>query len=146
MTDIPKKMKAQVLTEPGKFEVREVDTPSPGVGEALVKVGAIAICGTDPSIVEGTKFKGLWPPGYPFIPGHEWAGTIVQLGEKAHRFEVGDRVAAEAHKGCGFCRNCMVGRYNICENYGNVEAGHNGLEWLPLSYHSGSGGCDLAGY
>ncbi|MGD8226269.1 MAG: alcohol dehydrogenase catalytic domain-containing protein [Desulfobacteraceae bacterium] len=124
MTEIPKKMKALVLTGPGEFEIQEVETPAPGPKDALVKVGAIAICGTDPAIVEGIKFKGLWPPGYPFIPGHEWAGTVVQSGENAARFEVGDRVAAEAHKGCGFCRNCMIGRYTICENYGKLETGH----------------------
>jgi L-iditol 2-dehydrogenase len=124
MTQIPKKMKALVLTGPGAFEIREVDVPSPGPQEALVKVAAIAICGTDPAIVEGVKFKGLWPKSYPFIPGHEWSGTVVQLGENATRYKVGDRVAAEAHKGCGVCRNCMVGRYNICENYGRLETGH----------------------
>jgi len=124
MTQIPKNMKALVLTGPGTFEIRDVDTPAPGREETLVKVAAIAICGTDPAIVEGVKFKGLWPPGYPFIPGHEFAGTVVQLGESATRFKVGDRVAAEAHKGCGFCRNCMIGRYNICENYGKVDKGH----------------------
>jgi L-iditol 2-dehydrogenase len=124
MTQIPKNMKALVLTGPGTFEIRKVDTPAPGREETLVKVEAIAICGTDPAIVEGVKFKGLWPPGYPFIPGHEFAGTVVQLGEHAARFKVGDRVAAEAHKGCGFCRNCMIGRYNICENYGKLDKGH----------------------
>lgn len=124
MAEIPKKMNALVLTGPGEFEIGEVDTPSPGPHEALVKVGAVAICGSDPAVVEGVKFKGLWPPGYPFIPGHEWAGTVVALGENAGLFRIGDRVAAEAHKGCGFCRNCMVGRYNLCENYGDMESGH----------------------
>lgn len=124
MTEIPKTMKALVLTGPGEFEIREVATPVPGPQDALVKVGAIAICGTDPAIVEGVKFKGLWPSAYPFTPGHEWAGTVVQVGESAGRFKVGDRVAAEAHKGCGFCRNCMIGRYTICENYGKLETGH----------------------
>ncbi len=125
MSQLPKTMKALVLTGPGEFAIREVPTPVPGPQEALVKVGAIAICGTDPAIVEGVKFKGLWPPAYPFTPGHEWAGTVVATGDGAVRFKVGDRVAAEAHKGCGFCRNCMTGRYTLCENYGNVAAGHH---------------------
>ena len=124
MVAIPPKMKALVLTGPGKFEIRQVDTPQPGPQEVLVKVGAIAICGSDPAIVEGVKFKGLWPPGYPFIPGHEWSGTVVKSGPNCFRFAEGDRVAAEAHKGCGFCRNCMEGRYNLCENYGKLETGH----------------------
>ena len=53
MVAIPPKMKALVLTGPGKFEIRQVDTPEPGPQEVLVKVGAIAICGSDPAIVEG---------------------------------------------------------------------------------------------
>lgn len=121
---LPKQMKAVVLTGPGAFEIRQVDVPRPDLGETLVKVEAIALCGSDPAIVEGVKFKGLWPPGYPFTPGHEWAGVVVALGEGVRGFKVGDRVAAEAHKGCGNCRNCMMGRYNLCENYGIKEAGH----------------------
>ncbi len=124
MTDIPQTMKAVVLTKPGEFEIREVETPAPGPQEVLVKVGAIAMCGSDPAIVEGVKFKGLWPPGYPFIAGHEWAGGVVQTGPNCYQFKAGDRVAAEAHKGCGFCRNCLTGRYNICENYGKLDTGH----------------------
>ncbi len=124
MSQIPNQMKAVVLTGPGEFEVRQVETPQPGFGEALVKVGAIAFCGSDPPIVEGVKFKGLWPPHYPFTPGHEWAGAVVALGQGVSGFQVGDRVAAEAHKGCGICRNCMTGRYNLCENYGRLETGH----------------------
>ncbi|HEY4774497.1 MAG TPA: alcohol dehydrogenase catalytic domain-containing protein [Xanthobacteraceae bacterium] len=124
VTTIPETMNALVLTAPGAFEIRRVATPRPGPHEALVRVGAIAICGSDPPIVEGVKFKGLWPPSYPFTPGHEWAGTVVAVGEGAVRFRPGDRVAAEAHKGCGYCRNCMIGRYQLCENYGNEAAGH----------------------
>jgi len=123
-------MKALVLTGPGQFEVREVDAPKPGPHEALAKVAAVAICGSDPAVVEGAKFKGLWPPGYPFIPGHEWSGVVVGLGEGTTGFKIGDRVAAEAHKGCGFCRNCMVGRYNLCENYGKPESGHRHYGFL----------------
>ena len=124
MSDIPRKMRALVLTGPGEFEIKEVNTPEPGPQEVLVKVAAVAICGSDPAVVEGVKFKGLWPPGYPFIPGHEWSGTVVKSGPNCFRFAEGDRVAAEAHKGCGFCRNCMTGRYNLCENYGKLDTGH----------------------
>ena len=123
MVDIPKKMKALVLTGPDAFEIREVDTPEPGRGEVLARVEAVAICGTDPKIIKGV-FKGLWPKSYPAIIGHEWSGRIVKVGPESFRFSEGDRVAGEPHKGCGFCRNCMTGRYTICENYGNVELGH----------------------
>jgi len=123
MEAIAKKMEALVLTGIGTFEMREVDTPEPGSGEVLAKVEAVAICGTDPKIVKGV-FKGLWPKSYPAIIGHEWSGTIMKVGTEVFGFSVGDRVAGEPHKGCGFCRSCMTGRYNICENYGNLDFGH----------------------
>ncbi|MCX7787306.1 MAG: zinc-binding dehydrogenase [Spirochaetes bacterium] len=120
---IPKTMKALVLPEPGKFEVREVAVPEPADGEVLCRIRAVAICGSDPEIIRG-DLAGFWPPFYPFIPGHEWAGEVVALGKGVHTFKVGDRVAGQAHKGCGYCRRCMEGSYNICENYGKPETGH----------------------
>jgi len=116
-------MKALVLPEPGKFEIREVPTPVPGPQEVLCRIRAVAICGSDPEIIRG-GLAGTWPPSYPFIPGHEWAGEVVEAGEGVWDFKAGDRVAGQAHKGCGYCRNCLSGRYNLCENYGRPETGH----------------------
>ena len=48
----------------------------------------------------------------------------MELGEGVTKFSVGDRVAGEAHCGCGECINCMEGRYNLCLNYGKPETGH----------------------
>lgn len=117
------KMRAVVITGPNEYAVQLVDIPKPGLGEVLVKVKAVAICGSDPKIFDGT-FAGMWPPAYPFIAGHEWAGQIVELGEGVTEFKVGDRVAGEAHKGCGNCRNCKAGFYNLCLNYSKNETGH----------------------
>ena len=122
MNEIPETMKAMVLTEPGKFEIREVPVPVPGPGEVLCKIGGVAICGSDPEIFRG-DIAGDWPPHYPFIAGHEWSGKVVALGSGVHDVKVGDRVAGEAHKGCGHCRNCLQGRYTICLNYGKPESG-----------------------
>lgn len=119
---IPATMKALVLTGPRAFEIREVPVPAPGPHEVLCRVRAVAICGTDPEVVAG-GFPGYWPPAYPFIPGHEWAGEVVALGEHAYGFEIGDRVAGEAWKGCGLCDNCVAGHYNRCQNYGVTETG-----------------------
>lgn len=122
--EIPKTMKACVLTGPGTFEIQsDVPVPQPGEGEVLCKIGGVAICGSDPGVFDG-HLAGEWPPRYPFIAGHEWAGRIVQVGEGVTDFQVGDRVAGEAHKGCGHCRMCLEGRYTLCLNYGNNTAGH----------------------
>ena len=122
---IPHWMQALVLTGVDAFSVQEVDTPEPGPTEVLCRVRAVAICGTDVHIIEG-KHPGQWPRHYPFIPGHEWSGEVVKAGEVAQAFgwRVGDRVAGTSHVGCGFCRMCREGRYNLCLNYGNSEVGH----------------------
>ena len=123
MTQIPNTMKAIVLTGPGKHELQEVPVPQPKPYEVLSKVRAVAICGSDPEIFNG-GLAGIWPPHYPFIAGHEWAGEVVALGEGVTSLNIGDRVAGEPHKGCGFCENCKDGRYTLCMNYGNSKSGH----------------------
>ncbi len=120
---IPDKMKAMVLTAPGQWEIQEVKVPVPGPEEVLCKIGGVAICGSDPEIISG-GLAGTWPPYYPFIAGHEWSGRVVAVGPEVTKFKAGDRVAGEAHKGCGHCRNCLEGRYTICLNYGKPETGH----------------------
>lgn len=121
---IPKVMKAAQLTDWNSIAINEVDVPEPGRGEVLCRIRAVAICGTDPEIINGSHEKKGWPPRFPFTLGHEWAGEVVALGPDVTELKVGDRVAGEAHKGCGTCENCMIGRYTLCLNYGNDEKGH----------------------
>ncbi|MAE06304.1 MAG: alcohol dehydrogenase [Nitrospinae bacterium] len=116
-------MEALVLLGPDKYEFKEVPVPEAGPGEVRCRVGAVAICGTDLGIMSG-KFFPMWPPEWPFIIGHEWAGTVEAVGPGVTGFGPGDLVAGSSAVGCGHCRNCMKGRYNICLNYGNVNSGH----------------------
>jgi len=119
---IPEKMKAAVLYGQNDLRVVERGIPRPGQQEVLIKVKACAICGTDPKIVShGWQNQ---PPYGDFIPGHEYAGSVVALGDGVVGFAVGDRVAVEPHKGCGICENCIRGFYTVCLNYGNLSAGH----------------------
>jgi L-iditol 2-dehydrogenase len=113
-------MRALIVHEPNRFSVEDVERPRPGRYELLCRVKAIAICGTDPHIIQG-DFPGFWPKAFPFIPGHEWTGEVVELGEGAADlgWETGQRVAGTSHAGCGFCRLCVEGRYNLCENFGD---------------------------
>ncbi len=119
---IPEKMKAAVLFGYNDLRVVDVNVPKPGPQEVLIRVEACAICGTDPKIVDHG-----WPNNPPFgqyIPGHEYAGTIVALGGGVAGYREGDRVAVEPHKGCGVCENCLRGFYTTCLNYGRVDLGH----------------------
>ncbi|MEM3430290.1 MAG: alcohol dehydrogenase catalytic domain-containing protein [Candidatus Bathyarchaeia archaeon] len=125
---IPKEMKAAVLTGPGNVRIDTVPVPTVEPFEVLCRVRSVAICGTDPKLISG-KLREYTipcpiPPKYPFIAGHEWSGEVVKLGPGVDEFKIGDRVAAEPHKGCGVCRMCLTGRYTICENYGKIEKGH----------------------
>ncbi|CAN5648292.1 alcohol dehydrogenase catalytic domain-containing protein [soil metagenome] len=123
-------MPALVVSAPDRFEIAQVPVPQPGLDEVLARVRAVSICGTDSHLIAG-DYSGFWPPAFPFIPGHEWAGEIVALGPRAERFgwRVGDRVAGTSHDACGACQKCGEGRYNLCENYGKPglhrQYGHN---------------------
>jgi L-iditol 2-dehydrogenase len=130
VVDVSSKMKALVVREPRHVEIQEVSTPTPGPNEVLARVHAVSICGTDVHLVRG-DYPGFWPPSFPFIPGHEWAGEIVALGPGSdlYGWKVGDRIAGTSHDACGFCQKCVEGRYNLCENYGkpglHKQYGHN---------------------
>ena len=118
-------MEAVVMVAPGQVEIQSVPVPAPGLGEVLVKVACTTICGTDIEILKGGHLP-RWPPRLPAILGHEWAGRIVAMGPMTEGFglEMGDAVAGTSHAGCGACRMCLTGRYNLCENYGNAVTGH----------------------
>lgn len=120
--DIPEKMKAAVLFDYNDLRVTERKVPKPEKDEVLIHVKACAICGTDPKII-AHGWENC-PPMGEFIPGHEYAGEVVALGEGVHKFKLGDRVAVEPHKGCGHCTNCIRGFYTTCLNYGKLEEGH----------------------
>ncbi|WP_312910275.1 zinc-dependent alcohol dehydrogenase [Natronosalvus caseinilyticus] len=120
---VPDSMKAIVLHGPGDWSMETISSPElDDVENVICKVNAASICGTDPKIFGGHA-EG-WPPEFPFIPGHEWSGEIVEVHENVSRFEPGDRVFGETHSGCGFCEMCRRGRYNLCDNYGDFATGH----------------------
>ncbi|GAA4431590.1 alcohol dehydrogenase catalytic domain-containing protein [Georgenia halophila] len=120
--DLPETMRAAVMFGPGDIRVVDKPVPRPGPGEVLVKVSVCGMCGTDLKIYDG-HFPGT-PPYGTYTPGHEWAGTVVEVGETVDEVETGDRVCIEAHHGCGRCENCMAGQYTACLNYGDVAKGH----------------------
>lgn len=119
-----KTMNAIVMHGANDYGYESVEVPSPERGEVLVKIKAISICGSDPKVFNGGYASINWPPSFPFTPGHEFAGEVVELGEGVTGFAVGERVAGEAHCGCSVCENCRKGMYNLCLNYGKPEAGH----------------------
>ena len=112
-------MKAVVVEEPNEVVVKDVADPKPRSGEAVVKVEACGICGTDIHVIRG-EFE---PTRYPIIPGHEFCGEVVELGEGVQGLRVGDFVAVDPSLYDGTCRQCRAGRFNLCENWNGIGVG-----------------------
>lgn len=106
-------MKAGVYLGPGRFEIREVQTPKPSEGEVLVKVGACAICGTDLRIYKHGH-ASIKPP---HTVGHEICGTVAEAGDGVRALKPGDKVVVVTPVGCGVCRFCRQGRHNLCVDF-----------------------------
>src|SRR5215469_13370746 len=117
-------MRAAVLFGPNDLRVVDKPVPRPGPGEVLVKIAMCGTCGTDLKIVASARPYPSQPPFGEFTPGHEWTGIVVELGDTVDELRIGDRVAIEAHRGCGRCENCVLGMYTACLNYGNLAKGH----------------------
>lgn len=118
-------MKAATLKGRNNLEVKEIPTPVPGPMEVLLKVESCACCSTDVALMD-EPLPGQ-PPYGSFVPGHEYAGVVAALGPDVDEFKVGDRVAVEAHLGCLRCKNCRVGNYTACLNYGTSKHRANGM-------------------
>jgi L-iditol 2-dehydrogenase len=115
-------MKAAVLFDFNDVRVTERPVPSPGPDEVLIKVASCGVCAGDIKMITRGMLKQ--PPFGEFILGHEYSGTVEEVGKTVDEFSVGDRVAVEVHKGCGRCRNCLQGKYTVCLNYGDIAKGH----------------------
>jgi L-gulonate 5-dehydrogenase len=104
-------MKAAVLTAYGKIEWKDVPTPVPGPDQLLVRLRYASICGSDIHV-----FKGEFHPRthVPFIPGHEFAGIIEQVGSSVKGFTLGEQVAIDPIIWCSQCPACRHGIHPAC--------------------------------
>ena len=134
--EFPKTMKALVAY--GKDDFRLVpDFPVPECGDddILIKTEACGICASDVKCLHGADsywgnetMKGWAQP--PFIPGHEFLGTVVHVGRNVTEFQLGDRVTPEQITPCGECRFCKRGQYWMCQPhrmYGYFTDFHGGM-------------------
>ena len=112
---------ARVLA-PEVLEVTPQERPAPGPGEVLIAVERAGVCGTDVHIVEGdyplTRF--------PLVPGHELAGTVVEVGEAVRRAHVGERVTVDPNVPCLACPECRRNAFNHCEDMSIVGVNRDG--------------------
>ncbi|MGH3785725.1 MAG: zinc-dependent alcohol dehydrogenase family protein [Pseudonocardiaceae bacterium] len=115
-------MRAVLIEEPGKVSVASVADPIPGPGEVVVAVAACGICGTDLHIMDG-EFP---PTPYPIVPGHEFAGHVVAVGDGVATVVEGTAVAVDPSLFCGECHYCAIGRGNLCERWNAIGVTRNG--------------------
>lgn len=104
-------MRAIILTEPGKTELREIARPTADRGEVLVRIKAALTCGTDLK-----AFKR----GHPVIPmpgvfGHEFSGVVAETGRGVKKFREGDEIMSVHSAPCLKCRYCRKNLFNLCE-------------------------------
>ena len=108
-------MKAVVISTPHHAAFQDEARPRPAEGQVLVRVGAAGICMSDVEIWKGTRPEAY--VRYPVIPGHEWCGTVDEVGPGVQGLKVGQRVAVEGHNFCGTCPWCRRGETNLCATY-----------------------------
>jgi L-iditol 2-dehydrogenase len=100
-----------LMTEPGKIEFRDVDEPTIGDAQVLIRIKRIGVCGSDIHV-----FHGLHPyTSYPVVQGHEVSGVIAKMGGQVEGLSAGDKVTFTPQVTCGECYPCTHGMYHICE-------------------------------
>ena len=123
MTSLPQQSLAAVATAPNVMELRRLAIPDIGEGEAIVRIEATGICGTDYE-----WFRGDLDIPFPIILGHEPLGRIAAIGSRAAErwgVSVGDRVAVRSGYRCGCCAACLAGGSERCPDAGGF--GQTGL-------------------
>lgn len=127
-------MKAIVKKNPGPGLVMEdVPVPEIGINDVLIKITKTSICGTDVHIHNWDQWaqKTIKPP---MTIGHEFVGTVAEIGSNVHDFEIGDLVSGEGHVVCGRCRNCLAGRRHLCKDPKGIGVNRDGAfaEYLAI--------------
>src|SRR2546426_12746024 len=95
------------------LELEELPDPVPAADEVLVQVEAASVCGTDLHIYRWDEWSQhrIKPP---LTLGHEFAGTVVEVGDAVENIRVGEFVSAESHVTCGMCFQCRTGQAHMC--------------------------------
>lgn len=114
-------MKAWILHDIGDIRLENVDIPKLGKSDVLVAVKAAGICGSDIPRIFETGAHNM-----PIIPGHEFSGQVVQIGENADPYWNGKRVGVFPLIPCGKCLPCKNKQYEMCRNYNYLGSRSNG--------------------
>lgn len=107
-------MQAIIFTAVNEVQFLQKAIPKVGVGKVLIKIKASGICHTDYEVLK----DNYGTSAFPVIPGHEYAGEIVEIGAGVKSFKIGDAVVVDPNLECGKCRTCRRGWAHLCEGLG----------------------------
>jgi L-iditol 2-dehydrogenase len=107
-------MRVSVLQAVGELTVEQRPEPTPGSHEVLVRVASVGVCGSDVHYFEHGRI-GSHVVESPLVLGHEASGEVVAVGSSVTRVALGQRVSIEPGVPDFSCRQCLAGRYNLCE-------------------------------
>ncbi|XP_045123395.1 L-threonine 3-dehydrogenase-like [Portunus trituberculatus] len=138
---LPTEMTCLVKEEPEEgYELVRRPVPSPGPGDAIIKVDRVGICGSDINLWKWNDMAQVIAT-LPFIPGHEATGEVVAVGTGVSEVKIGQRVAVENHFYCGQCYQCKEGRGDICQRMdqyghgrGTMHGGCGQYSLVPARY------------
>jgi 2-desacetyl-2-hydroxyethyl bacteriochlorophyllide A dehydrogenase len=108
-------VKAVVISGIETIEIASMPDPTPRPRDVVVEVAAVGICGTDLHILEGE-----FAPSLPVVPGHEFAGRVVEIGAEVNEVNIGDAVAVDPSLYCFECYYCQRGQANLCERWNAI--------------------------
>jgi|SRR5919197_227249 propanol-preferring alcohol dehydrogenase len=115
-------MKAVVMAqaapvEDGALQVVEIERPTPGPGQVLLRVTACGVCRSNLHMIEGDWLGAGVPTKLPIVPGHEAVGVVAEVGEGVDDLQEGDRVGVQPlWSTCGHCRFCLSGLDHLCQS------------------------------
>ncbi len=122
-------MKGLLFAGSKKVLVSDFPVPKPGKGEALIKMKAAAICGSDMHVYEVESSDEVpWSIDFTKIPGHEPCGVVEKVGEGVDTLKRGDRVIVYHFEGCGACHHCLRGDYQYCKDLRIYGGDKNGAD------------------
>jgi 2-desacetyl-2-hydroxyethyl bacteriochlorophyllide A dehydrogenase len=117
-------IKALVLEKPGVLYMGDMEKPKPKPGQALIRVAAVSVCGSDIHSFKGENALLTWPR----ILGHEVCGIVEEvLAEDKKGFAPGDKVVLIPYLGCGHCVACRSGKPNCCQDLSVYGVHHDGV-------------------
>ncbi|HEV7420151.1 MAG TPA: NAD(P)-dependent alcohol dehydrogenase [Mycobacterium sp.] len=105
--------RAAVMTKLEHIEIQELPEPEPGPKQAVVRIHAVGVCGSDTAYFKIGRIGDYVVDG-PIVLGHEVSGEVAKVGSEVTNVSVGDRVAIEPGTPCRDCKECKAGRYHLC--------------------------------